>query len=181
MLIDYYLPDYQFCERHAVEIRAQPADIDAAIDDLDLRRSRSVRVLFALRGMPASALSWKGMERLGFRALGHRRGEERVLGVIGRFWTIRGGLVSFAPVDFKNFNGPGFAKVCWNFSMTPLDRRITRLTTETRIHCTDDASRRRFARYWRLVRPFSGWVRREALLSIRNAAERSSSGRIMAP
>ena len=181
MLIDHYLPEYEFSERHTVEIRAPPADIDAVLNDLDRSRSRSVRALFALRGMPASALTLRGMEGLGFRALVHRPGEELVLGVIGRFWTIRGGLVCFAPADFIIFSEPGYATACWNFSMTPRERGVTRLTTETRIHCTDDVSRRRFARYWRFIRPFSGWIRREALRSIRITVEQlSTHGRIPA-
>ena len=36
------------------------------------------------------------------------------------------------------------------------------LTTETRMLATDEASRRRFARYWRLIRPASGLIRRLA-------------------
>jgi len=44
------------------------------------------------------------------------------------------------------------------------------VATETRIRCTDDASRRAFLRYWRVIRPFSGLIRMEMLRSIRCAA-----------
>jgi hypothetical protein len=45
------------------------------------------------------------------------------------------------------------------------------VATETRIVCTDEASRRAFLRYWRVIRPFSGLIRLEMLRLLRNAAE----------
>jgi hypothetical protein len=39
------------------------------------------------------------------------------------------------------------------------------LATETRVAALDDAARRSFARYWRLIRPFSGLIRRRWLLA----------------
>jgi hypothetical protein len=49
------------------------------------------------------------------------------------------------------------------------------LTTETRVRCTDPAIRRAFLRYWRVIRPFSGLVRREALRLARVDAESNRS------
>jgi hypothetical protein len=42
------------------------------------------------------------------------------------------------------------------------------LTTETRIAAVDDAARRAFMRYWRIVGPFSGLIRRRWLRAIAN-------------
>jgi hypothetical protein len=47
----------------------------------------------------------------------------------------------------------------------------SRLETETRVYLTDAASRRRFACYWLVVRPFSGAVRRSWLAAARRRAE----------
>ena len=47
----------------------------------------------------------------------------------------------------------------------------TRLVTETRITATDDQSRRRFGRYWLVVRPGSGLIRGEFLRIIARKAE----------
>ena len=62
----------------------------------------------------------------------------------------------------------------------PLDINLRSFTqegslvaTETRVRCTDAASLRSFRRYWRVIRPFSGLVRREALRAIRRTAESS--------
>ena len=47
----------------------------------------------------------------------------------------------------------------------------TRLSTETRVRCSEDASRRRFRLYWAVIAPFSGLIRREVLRTIRHEAE----------
>ena len=45
------------------------------------------------------------------------------------------------------------------------------LSTETRVHAADNATRRRFGRYWRLIRPFSGLIRIVFLRAARRRAE----------
>jgi hypothetical protein len=45
------------------------------------------------------------------------------------------------------------------------------LTTETRVHVPDPVSRRKFVRYWRFVRPFSGLIRRQVLQAAKRRAE----------
>ena len=145
--------------------------MDAAVRALDLRRSRIVRLLFRLRGMPERALRLDGMQHAGFRILADEPGRELVLGLIGRFWRPTGRLCRFEADDFAGFDEPGWAKAVWGFRITPLDATTTLLRTETRVHCTDPASRRRFRAYWTLIRPFSGLVRRIALAGIRRDAE----------
>jgi hypothetical protein len=44
-----------------------------------------------------------------------------------------------------------------------------RLTTETRVEAVDDAARRAFLRYWRVVGPFSAAIRRRWLKQIARA------------
>jgi hypothetical protein len=46
------------------------------------------------------------------------------------------------------------------------------LTTETRVHVADPAARRKFARYWRVIRPFSGLIR---ILMLRGAKRRAEA------
>jgi len=45
------------------------------------------------------------------------------------------------------------------------------LATETRVHVPDPVSRRKFARYWRVVRPFSGVIRMGVLRAAKRRAE----------
>jgi hypothetical protein len=47
------------------------------------------------------------------------------------------------------------------------------LTTETRVLLTDEASRRAFARYWLLIRPFSGLIRRRWLAAVARRASQA--------
>jgi len=70
------------------------------------------------------------------RGLRAGRGSERVLAAMRRRATE---APATAVVDFRA--GPGS------------------LTTESRIHVPVPESRRKFARYWRVVRPFSGLTR----------------------
>ena len=168
--IERFLPDPQFVERHRTRVRADAATVDAAARSLDLGGSALARMLFRLRGMPADALRLDGLERIGFTRLVDEPGD-LVLGVIGRFWKPTGSVERFAPADFVAFDRPGYARAAWSFSIEVRGPRDTLLETETRIRCTDDASRRSFARYWTVIRPFSGLIRRAALRSIRREAE----------
>lgn len=57
--------------------------------------------------------------------------------------------------DFRVFAEPGYAKMALNFAFDG-----DTLSTETRVLLTDEASRRAFRRYWLVIRPFSGLIRR---------------------
>lgn len=106
--------------------------------------------------------------------IGERPGEEIVLGLVGKFWRPTGVLRPVDAAGFRSLDEPGWAKAAWSFSLSDAGPGETRLATETRVHCTDSASRRRFRAYWLVVRPFSGLLRRDALRTIRRAAEEST-------
>ncbi|HEU4881418.1 MAG TPA: hypothetical protein VFT45_04205 [Longimicrobium sp.] len=185
MLIDDHLPQADFAERHALRVHAPPARAWAAARRLDLSGSLVVQALFALRSLPA-LFSGKGprrggglgttMDRLlrnGFVLLDERPPHEFVLGLVGRFWTPTGGIERIDPAEFGVFDKPGMAVAAWNFTILPTDEGSL-IATETRVRCTDDAARRSFGRYWRVVKPFSGLIRMEALRAIRRTAESSN-------
>lgn len=102
--------------------------------------------------------------------LGETVNKEMVIGLIGKFWTIAGGLQKTDAESFKSFDTAGYAKAVWNFSVHP-EGSNTRLTTETRIKCLDEESRRSFGRYWMFIRLFSGLIRIEMLKTIKRKAE----------
>jgi hypothetical protein len=54
-----------------------------------------------------------------------------------------------------------------------IDFRIAdaHLSTETRVHVADPAARRKFRRYWFVIRPFSGLIRILLLRAARRRAE----------
>lgn len=178
-----FLLDYHFAERREIEIFATPERIFQQILKLDFRRSWVVRTLFALRSLPgifngrdpsrqSLGLTMEGLLRSGFILLAQTPNQEIVLGLVGRFWTACGDIQKLDAGNFRNFNQPGFAKAVWNFSLRQTADNVI-LRTETRVKCLDEMSRQKFARYWKLVRPFSGWVRNEALRIIKSEAEKT--------
>ena len=176
MLIDRFVPRFDAVERHRISIAAPPDRVWAALHAIDLGRSRAVRWLFAVRGLGRGgtrSFRLADAERLGFVLLGEQPNEEVVLGLIGRFWTLRGGVVRVEPAEFTTFERPGSAKAGWNFRLTPRDDGGTDVLTETRVVTTDEAARRKLRRYWRLIRPFSGAIRRRALALLKEVAERA--------
>jgi hypothetical protein len=172
MLLDELVPRFEVSQRHAVIVDAPPDRTFEAVRSLDLAGSAVTRILLLGRG-----LLWRGhldIDQLlgrGFLLLGEDAPRELVLGLVARPWTPLGGVRrDLDPDGFRAFDRPGYAKAGWNFTVEERGSG-SRVRTETRVHCTDERSRRAFARYWGLIGPFSGVIRREALHSIRERAE----------
>jgi len=170
-LIDQFLPEYQFSNAHRVTINASAEKVYNSILELDMGKSPLIRILFRLRGMPRSALSFKELEHTGFSVLDEYPEEELLLGIAGQFWKLKGGMQKVDSGNFISFHKPGYAKAVWNFSLRETTENVTELSTETRIFCADQKSVRRFRFYWFVIAPFSGWIRWEMLRLIREATE----------
>ena len=185
MLIDRFMPEFDVTERHGTLVAAPPEAAYEAVRRVDLGRSAQIQVLFALRGMPAFLL-WRrrgggrptltldDLLRSGFSLLEEDPPFEIVLGLVGTFWRPTGGIRRIAGEEFEAFAEPGYAKAAWNFRVTPGTGGRCMVSTETRVRCTDDASRRKFVLYWAVVGLFSGVVRKQALKLIKRDAEGSS-------
>ncbi len=176
-LIDHFLPDFQFNKIHEITVHASAPEVYTAIKELDMSNSTMIRLLFRMRGLPATALTMKGSEEVGFVLLGEEPENELLLGLIGRFWKINGEIHKSDEQTFVRFRKPGFAKAAWNFNVRQLKANKTELSTETRIFCTDNSSYRKFRLYWFLIGPFSGLIRRKILSLIKKSAERRVSVR----
>ena len=170
MLIDEFLSDYDFVETHDISIRASAADVYRATNEVDFSDSCLIRWLFRIRGLSTENVTLASLKRSRFEILGQTPGRELLLGIVGRFWTPGGDTKKIDAESFKKFNSTGYAKAVWNFAIQP-DGPDLRLSTETRVKCTDSESRRWFGFYWMLVRPFSGLIRMEMLRLIKNRAE----------
>jgi hypothetical protein len=148
-----------------------------AVLETDLGGSLVSRLLMAIRSLGRQAsTSFKFGQlpaRGGFFALANDPPREVVAGVLGRFWAIDGTVADADRSTFEAPLPPGMAKAAWSFRV---DDRASGalLTTETRVLCSDDNARRHFLRYWTLVGPFSGIIRREALRLIRAHAQFTS-------
>ena len=92
---------------------------------------------------------------------------EAVARAIGQVWRLR---IPFVHVDgtdaFAAFAEPGYVKVAWAIRVSPLDEGSTCLELEVRVSATDDAAWRRFRRYFRLIGPASGYIRRSLLRAL---------------
>ena len=172
MLIDEYLPIYDVRERHRIAVHAPVERVYAAVRALDISEARLTRTLFRLRGLPCPPrFTLDDFLKMRFILLGECPDEELLLGLVGKFWTPAGELRLLTRGEFKNFNERGYAKAAWNFSLTRTSDDVASLETETRVFCTDSASRMRFRLYWTVVGAFSGIVRREMLRIIKRNAE----------
>jgi hypothetical protein len=179
-LLDQLMPAFEHNEVHDLWLDASPPEVCRALADLTGREIRLLLPLMALRKLPALLAGratrgdrdlpvLEGLERAGFIRLAEEPGREIVFGVVGRFWK----LIGNAPLDtvrdregFTSFEEPGYAKAAMNF-LAHAEGRGTRLITETRITTTDDVAARKFRRYWRVVRPGSGLIRRSWLAAVR--------------
>ena len=183
--LDEFLPAYDVNEIHSIEIAAEPDAVMAAARALTSREVPLLIVLMSLRGLPAALLRrrgrWARSDRIldaplldhftrgGFVVLADRPGE-LVLGAIGRFWKLDGGVERVPGDAFVAFDEPGFAKSVLNFHAQAVDGGSV-LSTETRVHLTNSGARRSFRRYWRIVMPGSALIRRVWLRAIRKRAE----------
>lgn len=155
--LDDFLPVYEFVERHEIAVRADTARIDRAIREVTLAEVPLARALVRLRGIRGTSADrplLDGMARRG-SLLEDVPGEGVVLALSGQFWRRRGG----------DRDGPR-AEAVVDFRTGPES-----LSTETRVHVADLAARRKFAGYWRVIRPFSGLIRIVVLRAAKRRAE----------
>jgi hypothetical protein len=192
MLIDDFMPVWDFSENHETVIRAPVEDVSRALHMADFSDSFIVRWLLRLRGMSGENVTMASLKGSKFRILAERENEEVVIGLAGQFWKPVGNLQDVDAGNFREFDKPGFAKAAWNFALTSRETSVTPvtpetpgaagmngalehvetlLTTETRIQCMDDKSRSSFGFYWTFIQPFSGWIRSEMLAVVKRKAE----------
>jgi hypothetical protein len=155
--LDAFLPSYEFVARYGVDVDADADAAERALREVTFREVPVVRALLFVRGLGSGHADEAVLTAMGRRAtvLDDVPGEGLVLRLRGRFWRLRGGgdePEATAVVDFRARDGS--------------------LTTETRVHVPAGHSRRRFARYWRVVRPFSGITRKQVLRAAKRRAER---------
>ena len=100
---------------------------------------------------------------------------ELAYGLIGRFWRAGYDLIPCADGPaFLACQDSGAARLVINFAIAPQPDGQLLLSTETRVYCPDRASLLRFAPYWALIRPVSGWIRRRMLAGIAQDAQARS-------
>ena len=111
-----------------------------------------------------------------FLKLAEDAGREIVLGTAGQFWKPGGGRKVRLPtaLSFLELTDPDLVRVAVNFTIDAGPRGCT-VRTETRVQAMCEDARRKFARFWRLIRPFSGLTRIFWLRAIERKASKEGN------
>jgi hypothetical protein len=174
--IDEWLPQYQVSASYSLLVRASDEKTFAALKHANFSDLPIVRGLMRIRGYRIGggrvpeAEAPDGVRR-SFLDLAVVPKREVVLGIVGRFWRLDGGIVRvLTPAEFADFQRDGYAKAVWNFLLAPADGG-TQLSTETRVQTFGRAATVKFRTYWLLVSPFSGLIRKAMLREAKRIAE----------
>jgi hypothetical protein len=179
--LDAHFPAWEFAEHHELRVHARPPRVYQAITEVTADEIRLFRVLTWIRNpsrswrrQPANILAPpEGAPMLGvalsagFVLLDEVRDREILVGAVVccRFARVDG------PEAFTALVQPGIGKAGMNFLLHDEGGGWTRVSTETRVHGTDTAAQRRFARYWRVIYPGSALIRHGWLRAIKLRAE----------
>ena len=183
MIIDERMPRFDVVRRIHEIVEADAGTTWRAARELDFTAVHTPLMDAAMwvRGLPArlrrrpqpspARLSLAAGDALpGWLSLGEREGVETAFGAVGRFWL---GAIEWRDVplaEFATFDEPGYGKIACNFSVRPYGAGRTLLTYECRVATTDATARRRFRRYWMVVRPFVAHIMRAAVRAIAHDA-----------
>lgn len=178
--LDRFLPSPRLSELDAIDVGVPVERAFATLEDLDLGSLPIAQALFAARAIPDRIagrapepwdlrLKTLRASQHGFRMLHLEPGRGFVIGAIGKVWEP---VIPFVDVEadaYAAYAAPGEAKVAWELRADPLTTSTSRISIEVRVTTTDDASWRRFQRYFALIGPFSRWIRK---LMLRHVAAR---------
>ncbi|MEP6977742.1 MAG: hypothetical protein ABI948_06780 [Thermoleophilia bacterium] len=148
-----WLPDCDVSSRHERFVAAEPEPALAAL--LGSPPDSVVRALLRVRGMRAAPTLEEFFAGHGFNELS-RTPTELVVGASGRPWRLTERLGPFADAR------AGTVRLAADFRAEPAPGG-TLLSTETRVSATNAAARKAFRRYWGVIGPFSGLIRRRWL------------------
>ena len=196
MLIDEVMPKFDATIVEHLVIDAPPEAVYRAARDMDFLQVRSPMLDAAMfvRGLPDKIVRTVRNEppppapprmRLsdmfegeadpdvleGWLALGEVPGRELVFGAVGKVWQPDIDWKAVPSDEFRDFAEPDFAKLAVGFSARHYGEGRTLLSYEARTQGTDAEARRKFLRYWWLVRRFVRIVMRAAIVTVKELAE----------
>jgi len=183
--IDDFMPSYSFYEFHETHVSAPPEAVVAAMHRVGLADLPAAVFLMRVRGMAAghretgeipreSLLDLMARPETGFLVLDASDPREFVGGMVGLATAPKPPI--HTPEQFLAFRDPDGIRVAFNLHVSEAAGGGTRLTSETRVVCNGDASRRLFAGYWRVIYPGSAIIRRVWLDAITDVAQRATRG-----
>jgi hypothetical protein len=163
MLIDKYLPAYDFNEFHSVELDSAAKDIYQKMLHCDLSNNHLIRFFFRLRGIPKELYNIDHLTKMGFIRLGEEPAREIIFGMITGNPMFNSCKPNFSPVDFLGNSDTSIIKAVINFQVQDQGNSKHTISTETRVWCGNKKLKSKFRLYWFFVKPFSQLIRKSML------------------
>ena len=186
MNLDDLIPDPDHRMLHA---RSAAAPVTAVWEQLHLVTMDALPVGYALEGLRLLPARLAGRRRRPLGGRGflevtpipvlHAEPPHLVISAgLSQAWRLLGGPAPprLDAGRLRAWSEPGWIKAGMEFRFEPISAG-TRMRTETRVLATDPRTRRAFAAYWSLIRPWSGAIRREVLRVVARRAESSYKAR----
>jgi hypothetical protein len=178
--LDRLVPGPHLLEIDRIDVAVPAACVWERVRHGELAHSLPIRALFAMRGLASGqrANLWASstfriedlkstVERPGFQILVDDPPYEMAVAAIGKVWRLDIPFTHLANADeYAAFAESGFIKVAWAVRISPRGERRSHIELELRVVATDVRSWRRFRRYFRLIGPFSRFIRRSFLRSL---------------
>jgi hypothetical protein len=177
-LLDDVMPEYQFVESHSGRIHARPEQVMQAIRRSTFGDMRSLGTLLKIRAAALrthdSGDSWQDKRVLdAFSESGYLLGgsehEIVMAGVVNVREKRRPEVRTLQ--EIAAYREPGAVKMAYAFVVDDAGGGWCTVSTETRVLALDESTRRGMGRYWRLIVPGSGMLRRQWLAGIKRRAE----------
>lgn len=184
--LDLVLPEYHFRGGATMTVRATPAEVLRALDEVSLAEMPLANAIGSLRYLPGRVVG-KQLHvddqatrpflevATPFKRLGEDPGREIVLGSVAKFHNLLDQQFVDVPdlATFTRFNDAAYQKLAMNFRVTPgPDGDGTLVTSEHRTLALSTSSRRKFALYWYLMVGWGGdFMLRQLLKAVKRRAE----------
>lgn len=177
--LDDVMPEYHFSETHSTLVHARPEQVMQAVRDSTFGDMKSLGTLLKIRGaVLRSPFNDSGdfqKRRVvdAFSEAGYMAGGSEHEIVMCGVWNAR---LNRRPdvhtlQELTAYGEQGAVKMGYDFNVEDAGEGWSILSTETRVVATDNATRRGMGRYWRLIVPGSGLLRRQWLDGIKQRAE----------
>lgn len=174
MLIDKYLPAYQFNEFHSVELNGFVDGIYQKMLECDFSNSSLIKLLFRIRGMSKEVYSIEHLTKMGFIKLDEEPGKEILFGMVTdnpMFNTCKSNVSS---KEFIQKSDDTIIKAVINFRLQDNSNSQHIISTETRVWCGSKAMKSKFKYYWFFIKPFSQLIRKSMLKQMQTQIQQAA-------